>query len=449
MKTQFLFGLAVAGMTMACVVLATASADAGLIVHYTFDGDTGTTAVDQAGGDTPLTLGSGSSFTTDGYRGDVLQTSATQGASLSFTSTTQNYTFTGWYKGTGVGYWYDQTDRFITSVEANTNQDPGDGGAASGLGVYDNSWHNSTATSANDGVWHQLIWVFETDGLGAGNDSYSIYLDGVAQDVDPGTGGIQTKRQLANGIKDLDSAKQFLFANLNGNASELSGLVDDVRIYDHALSASEVAALTPQRFDVNDDAGSPTQAGWTAADAGNINNVTFSAVGAGIVVDDRDRGALNTDDPGGDTANNDMWRDFIFANGSNAVGEGLDITVSGLDGHSLYDVVLWAYDENSGNARTADWTGSGLFGTSATLSFDGNNPDPQSLSDYVTRFQAQTDGFGTLVLQGRYGGGGDAHNVFVNGFELTLLSVVPEPTTLLIWSLLAGLGVGLGWRRRK
>ena len=27
--------------------------------------------------------------------------------------------------------------------------------------------------------------------------------------------------------------------------------------------------------------------------------------------------------------------------------------------------------------------------------------------------------------------------------------LVPEPTTLLIWSLLAGLGIGLGWRRRK
>ncbi len=26
---------------------------------------------------------------------------------------------------------------------------------------------------------------------------------------------------------------------------------------------------------------------------------------------------------------------------------------------------------------------------------------------------------------------------------------VPEPATLLVWSLLAGLGVGLGWRRRK
>jgi hypothetical protein len=48
-------------------------------------------------------------------------------------------------------------------------------------------------------------------------------------------------------------------------------------------------------FDVNDDdAGSPTQAGWTAADATGMNNVTFTAVGlnaAGdaVVVDDRDR----------------------------------------------------------------------------------------------------------------------------------------------------------------
>jgi hypothetical protein len=27
------------------------------------------------------------------------------------------------------------------------------------------------------------------------------------------------------------------------------------------------------------------------------------------------------------------------------------------------------------------------------------------------------------------------------------LGIIPEPTTLLIWSLLAGLGFGLGWRR--
>jgi len=34
-------------------------------------------------------------------------------------------------------------------------------------------------------------------------------------------------------------------------------------------------------------------------------------------------------------------------------------------------------------------------------------------------------------------------------WESVTAYVVPEPTNLLIWSLLAGLGVGLGWRRRK
>ena len=29
------------------------------------------------------------------------------------------------------------------------------------------------------------------------------------------------------------------------------------------------------------------------------------------------------------------------------------------------------------------------------------------------------------------------------------IEAIPEPATLMIWSLLAGLGVTLGWRRRK
>jgi len=38
---------------------------------------------------------------------------------------------------------------------------------------------------------------------------------------------------------------------------------------------------------------------------------------------------------------------------------------------------------------------------------------------------------------------------FLDDVVVSQLQAVPEPTTLLIWSLLAGLGVGLGWRRRK
>ena len=46
----------------------------------------------------------------------------------------------------------------------------------------------------------------------------------------------------------------------------------------------------------------------------------------------------------------------------------------------------------------------------------------------------------------RSGPGGAANDGLFDNLQAT---VIPEPTTLLIWSLLAGLGVGLGWRRRK
>jgi hypothetical protein len=446
MARRFLYTLAVAAIVSASLALAGRSADAALIVHYKFDGDTGTTAVDHAGGDHPLTLGTGSSFGTDPDHGTVLQTSNTQGASLSVTSSTQNYTIAGWYKGTDSGYWYDQSIRFIASVEASTDQDPADGGAVAGLGVYDNTWHNSAATSANDGDWHHLAWVFESDGLGAGNDSYSIYVDGVASDVDPGTPGIQEKRQLANGVKNLGGT-QYLFSNAAGNNTLLGGLIDDVRIYDHALSAEEVAALNPDplRFDANAGS-SPTQTGWTATNTSDINNVTYSGVGS-VGIQHRDRGTDNTDGSGADLANSDMWRDFVLAAGSGAAGEGLDITIDGLESEALYDVWLWAYDEGSGGDRPAIWTGSGLLGTSASLVFDGDDPDPQSLGDYVVRFRAQADELGVVVLEGRYGGvGGDAHNVFVNGFELTR---VPEPTGFAL-VLLGLLGLaGFRWRRKR
>jgi hypothetical protein len=44
---------------------------------------------------------------------------------------------------------------------------------------------------------------------------------------------------------------------------------------------------------------------------------------------------------------------------------------------------------------------------------------------------------------------GSTDNAFVGLSEVQFIGVVPEPATLLIWSLLAGLGIGVGWRRRK
>ena len=227
---------------------------AGLIVHYTFDGDLGTNATDSAiaNGAQNATI-TGGSFVTDPQRGGVLTMTGTgsNGAfgSVAATSTTGSYTFAGWYKGADtLGYWYDQgaSNRLIPSLGSSSDQDPNDGGAAAGLGAYDGgAWKNSGATSTSwtNGNWNHIAWVFENEGLGTGIDSVTIYLNGVAQDIDPGTAGVQTKRAIAN-IPSLGGTQR-LFARYSGSAdnTQLTGQIDDYRIYDTALSASEIVAL--------------------------------------------------------------------------------------------------------------------------------------------------------------------------------------------------------------
>ncbi len=193
-------------------------------------------------------------------------------------------------------------------------------------------------------------------------------------------------------------------------------------------------------YDVNDIATNNTQAGWTAVDLNGINGVTFTAIG-GITLDDRDRGLGNTDGAGGDTANNDMWRDFIFADERFATPDavaGVDVLINGLLANENYDVLLWAFDDSSNGDRNMTWNGNAL-----NLP---NSPDPTSLSDQMVSFQALSDGAGNLVLEGRIGSPqGTCCNVFVNGFELTA-SNVPEPSSVV----LLGLGLaGLIVTRRK
>lgn len=244
---------AFAGVVIGALALV-ATSSAGLIVHYTFDSDLGNIATDSAtaNGAQNATI-TGGLFVTDPQHGGVLSLTGTgsNGAfgAVTATSTTGSYTFAGWYKGADAsGYWYDQGagNRLIPSLGSSTDQDPNDGGAAAGLGAYDGSiWKNSGTSNTywTNGNWNHIAWVFENDGLGTGNDSASIYLNGVAQDVDPGTAGVQTKRAIAN-IPSLGGTQR-LFARYTGSAdsTQLTGQIDDYRIYDTALSASEIVAL--------------------------------------------------------------------------------------------------------------------------------------------------------------------------------------------------------------
>ena len=163
-------------------------------------------------------------------------------------------------------------------------------------------------------------------------------------------------------------------------------------------------------YDVDDIASNNTQSGFIAVNRNGINNVTFTGVG-GSGIDDRDRNASNTDGAGGDVANNDMWRDFIFATNSTVLGRGMDINVSNLNPNTIYNIRVWGFDDSSNGGRNMTWNGK-------ALGFP-NSPDPTSLGDYSVWTLGKTDATGQLVIEGRAAEPlGPCCNVFVNGFQL-------------------------------
>jgi len=78
-------------------------------------------------------------------------------------------------------------------------------------------------------------------------------------------------------------------------------------------------------------------------------------------------------------------------------------------------------------------------------SLDLTGQSPGDWIEVAHQFVAPTTNpLGKLTIHAlRTGGGGNNFAIDDVSFNL-----VPEPSTLLIWSLLAGLGIGLGWRRR-
>jgi len=255
-----------------------------------------------------------------------------------------------------------------------------------------------------------------------------------------------------------------------GNGANFGGFVDELALYNLKLDdPNDDGNLTDSRVLAHYDAASVVSSpaflstdftGRTVSGntASNIPWTTNGVLDPGdlTAVDEPPSGALaglfDTSDAQGH-----------FAPDKNIGNEGpwsvtipLTITAASV---SLDEVVLdWQHFSNSGDFqggdRMADWTVSvtgsvsGLLdsvtvanvgGTSGLLSLIFPTPlsltpaETYALKIYVTG--SNTDGNNT---------GLDA--VTLNGVVST---IIPEPSTLLIWSLLAGLGLGVGWRRRR
>jgi len=163
-----------------------------------------------------------------------------------------------------------------------------------------------------------------------------------------------------------------------------------------------------------------------------------------------------------------LMNGYLDDGGNNQPYVEFDVKYNGESGAfniGSYDVVLYLHGDGtnsaigrywledfSGNVLT-DQVGISSNDYTGTFALAGTFPQTASPSNVnvATGNYVVFEGITADTIRVRSAGNGDPED-FGRGplNAVQLISVaVPEPSTLLVWSLLAGLGVGLGWRRRK
>ena len=145
-----------------------------------------------------------------------------------------NITFAMWFKTSSAnvgglqvvegGTWGPGCDRVVGNGASNT--------------LMYNAWNEvnmSEAFVVNDGVWHQMVYVLDKSA------GFKAYIDGVLEVSDA-----TPTSNCGVGCSGFDWASEYWIGRSAGcrfGADYFTGLIDDVRIYDHALPPSTVVQL--------------------------------------------------------------------------------------------------------------------------------------------------------------------------------------------------------------
>ena len=269
----------------------------GLIAHWEFDDASGVVAVDSSPNGNDGTLTNGPAWTAGVYGGalqfDGLDDWVDCGNDASLNPTTTELTFAAWVKtATGAGAAIGKRNSLAdVDVQCTVYED---GEVAFNLDDEGTDWkaEGFPATDVLDGEWHHIAWVLDTTEPDA-NDRLRVYVDSarMASFALYWAPALNEEISFSDTIDLSIGAEEINF----GGVSFFDGALDDVRIYDRALSEAEIETLA-----VNLESGLAAHwefddgSGTTAADSSG-NGLHGALIGGPAWIDGVESGALQFD----------------------------------------------------------------------------------------------------------------------------------------------------------
>ncbi|MDA7881203.1 PEP-CTERM sorting domain-containing protein [Akkermansiaceae bacterium] len=244
-------------LPISLLALSGMSAQASLVAHFDFEEGSGTTTASQVGGWTgpfsgdpqwvstslaPVPSGTTAALAFDGLGDWIVSDYAGIGGSgdrsvsfwVSSTNATQN---------TGIVAWGDSSIPNGRKWHVRLNNSAGNGPTGAIRTEIQGSYEID-GSPLTDGNWHHVVSTYSSGGpFGSGQVSH--YVDGILiSDGQTDTGGDTTVVNTVTSPTISGSTYPVLLGGRHqGTVVSFDGLLDEVRIYDHALSASEVQGL--------------------------------------------------------------------------------------------------------------------------------------------------------------------------------------------------------------
>ncbi len=230
----------IATAVLALVAIWAGGARAAVVAHWRFDESSGTVAADSAGAFDGALSGA-AAFVPGGVSGNAVSLAAASNSLVNVGTgfpgfTSGAFSVVSWVQTTST-----DNDTFVLGKhESGTlngylvglNASPGGGlGAANRAWFYGSSPPGQAPTSTttvNDGAWHQIVGVYRSGG------TISIYLDG-----SPAEAALPSATIQPNSAAFVIGG----FSSASTPTARYSGLIDDVQVYDVALSDAEVQFL--------------------------------------------------------------------------------------------------------------------------------------------------------------------------------------------------------------